>query len=173
MRAIVCRLRQRRGGQRGDTLVEILLTVFIMGTVLITLMGLVMTIMTASAVHRGKVAAGNQASTIAEAIDRLPYVACGSAANYDTAVAGLESGFEATIVSVRYLSDGSTATPTFLPAGSACPGGVDEGAQMVSVRVRMSRPPHVSTTVDLVKRDTTCPAGVTVANGMLREGEQC
>lgn len=165
--------RQGARSQRGETLLEVLLTVFLMGTVLVSLLALVMTIMTASAAHRAKVAAGNQATTIAESVDRLPYVACGAVSNYQSAVSGLESGYSGEIISVRYLSSGSSATPTFLAVGAACPGGVDQGAQLVTVRVRRTVAPTASNTVEVVKRDTTCPAGVSVANGMLAVGEAC
>lgn len=150
-------VQRRQRGQRGETLIEILFTVFVMSTVLITLLGLMVTVVAASATHRGAVAAGNQATTISEAIDRLPYVVCGTSSNYSSAVGTLPTGYTGSIVSVRYLQDGSSPTATYV---SSCPGGVDQGAQLVTIQVQRTVPPVAKATVELVKRDVTCPANL-------------
>lgn len=160
--------------QRGETLIEILLTVFIMSTVLLSLLGLVLTITVASAAHRGTVAAGNQATTISETIDRLPYVSCGQVANYSSAVSGLESGYSGSVTSVRYLDDKASSSPQYLgwsAPGSPCPGGADQGAQLVTVEIQMAVPPNSKATVELVKRNDACPA--TAAQLGLQPGQKC
>ena len=168
-RALAARRRSpdRSRGQRGESLLEILFTVFVMSTVLLSLLGLLMTVVVASAAHRASVAAGNEATTISEAIDRMPYVSCGVVSNYSSAVTGLPTGYTGSITSVKHLQDGAAPSATFV---NACPGGVDQGAQLVTVEIRTTRPPITKATVDLVKRDDACPANL---GTQIQPGQKC
>ena len=157
--------RQRE--QRGESLLEILFTVFVMSTVLLSLLGLLMTVVVASAAHRASVAAGNEATTISEAIDRSGYVSCGVVSDYTAAVTGLPTGYTGSITSVRYLQDGAAPSAAFV---NVCPGGVDQGAQLVTVEIRTTRPPITKATVELVKRDDACPAGL---GTQIQPGQKC
>lgn len=157
----------RGAEQRGETLIEILFTVFIMSTVLLSLLGLLLTVLVASASHRGAVAAGNQVTTVSETIDRLPYVACGAVSNYSSAVTGISTGYTGTITSVRYLQSKTAATAQYV---ATCPGGNDQGTQLITVRIQRNSPPRSSATIDLVKRNDTCPYGVAT---QLQPNQKC
>lgn len=164
---------RRSRGQCGETLIEILLTMFLMGTVLISLLGLLAAVLMGTLNHRGVVSAGNQATTVAEAIDRLPYKDCGQSAPndpqtvYSSVLTSQVSGFKVPEVSVQFLNSKSSASPTYV---GSCPVAGDQGTQLVTVKVQMSGPPSSRAEVKLVKRNRTCPGGL---GAQIRPGQDC
>lgn len=170
--ALVAPPKEHRG-QRGETLIEMLLTMLIMGTVVLALIGFLLTVVVASIGNRGSVSAGNQATTVAESIDRLPYVACGQSAPndpktaYSTGLTSMVQGYEAPVVTVKYLDSSSSNTPSYV---DNCPAS-DQGTQLVIIKVRMVAKPSPTAEVRLVKRNTTCPANG--LGGQLEPGQEC
>lgn len=159
-------------GQRGESLVEMLLTIFLMGTVLVSLLGLLATVVLGTLHHRGVISAGNQATTVAEMIDVMPYKPCGQAAPndpqsvYSNGLSAQVSGFSVPQVSVEYLNSNTSNSPLYV---ASCPGG-DKGTQLVTVRVKMLGPMSSSAEVKIVKRNRTCPGGL---GAQIEPGQEC
>ena len=144
----------RRAGvhdQRGETLIELMVAVLIMGTAIVAILGAIAASIRTSAQHRESVRAGNAATMIAELIETAPYVPCES--NYSSAYAApnYQKPAEFTVsVRVTYLASKTTSTPTF--NGSGCTTANDQGLQEVTITVRSSRAGGMTETVTLAKR---------------------
>lgn len=128
-----------RRSEAGTTLVEVLITVMILGVAFVALLGGFGTSIVSSDLHRRQAQAETLVRRYAEAVKATPCTATcpGSYAAGFT----LPSGFEAPAATVVcYASDNVAAVP--------CP---TDGIQRVTVRVRTTDG-RVDTSVDLVKR---------------------
>ena len=154
----------RRRAQSGESLVEIMVAVVIMGTAMVALLGSISTMIMATATHRGQVASGNQATYVAELIQNAPYVSCAGSTSYASSYGSgrysLPSGFTLSVSQPRYLTSrgGHTVappyTPTFHSNQGACVSAGDQGAQEITVTVRAgSSGNRMSSKVTIVKRD--------------------
>lgn len=150
----------RLRGQSGASLIEIAIAVMIIGISLLSLVSLLYTIMASSASHRATVRTGDRASEVAEAIDGQLYVACPASANplvyqsaLDTATNRL---YDESIVKIEFLQSQAASTPTW----GTCPAGGDQGAQRITLEITARSKPTLTSRVVFVKRDTTCPAGL-------------
>jgi type II secretory pathway pseudopilin PulG len=114
---------------RGESLIELLVTVVIMGFTMVAVVGGLLTAVQMSDVHRKQTNAGVVAQRLAEGVAQAAYVNC--AAGYPTA--GVPSGYTAT-VGVRYWDAAWNAGSTASPWKTACPS-PDQGVQQVTVRV--------------------------------------
>lgn len=152
-----------RRGQSGQSLIEGLISIFLVGTVVLTLLALLSAIILSSAKQRGVVVASNEATSIAEAVEGLAYLPCGVVApvDYSSADDNLRSGYTAQFA-YQYLQPPVSGTPSSF---GACPTGGDRGVQKVSVQVSMNAPPWSKATIEVVKRNKTCPVGAVVISG--------
>lgn len=157
------RADQRQRGQSGQSLIEGLISIFLVGTVVLTLLALLSTVILSSAKQRGVVVASNEATTIAEAVEGLAYMPCGVVApvDYSSADDNLRSGYTAQFT-YKYLQPSASGVPSSF---GTCPTGGDRGVQQVSIKVSMNAPPWAKTTIDVVKRNKACPAGAVVISG--------
>jgi prepilin-type N-terminal cleavage/methylation domain-containing protein len=143
-------------GDRGDTLIEVLVAVSILGVAMIAVTGGMATSIIVSDIHHKESVSGTALANFAEALQAAPYVAavCPLAvpASYATAtVSGtaIPGGYTATILN-------TTAKPfdywnaTTLQFQSTCPA-TDGGAQRLWLQVSSSDGRAVET-VQLVKR---------------------
>lgn len=154
-------------GQRGELLIESMISVALMAILLVTLMAALVlaarTAITTNNVARG----GNEATKAAEAIDRLQYVPCASATSYALALPASASigGFTATVESVKALQS-QTARPAAFVASCPVILGVptDQGAQQLVVKVT-SKDVRAAVKVTIVKRDDRCPSSVVTVPG--------
>jgi prepilin-type N-terminal cleavage/methylation domain-containing protein len=149
------RLRlDRLRGDRGDTLVEVMVTISILGIAMVAITGGMATSIVTSDIHHKQAVSGMVLTNFAEAVQAAPYVACPAAApaSYATAtVTGtvVPSGYTTAIVSTtampfEYASGG---TPPFQ---SGCPG-TDQGAQRIWLSASSNDGRDVET-VQIVKR---------------------
>lgn len=119
------------GGDRGETLVELLITIVIMGITVVAVVGALMTSIQMSDIHRKQATAGTVARDYAETVDRYVgstgYAGCAAPSAYSPSTVGFAapSGFTASVASVRYWS-GTAWTST-------CSS--DLGLQQVTVQV--------------------------------------
>jgi type II secretory pathway pseudopilin PulG len=152
----VARLR----GERGESLVEILLTLSIMGICFVAILLGVATVYTGTDTHRQEASTEAVLRTYAESIkdpQDVAYIDCTTdpnpGATYDAAVkaAGfvVPTGFTASVTGVTYW-DGNDP-----PAFGVCPAR-DQGVQQVTLRVVSPHGPHgADETLTIVKRRTS------------------
>jgi type II secretory pathway pseudopilin PulG len=121
-------------GEQGETLLELLIAVVILGVVLVAVVGGFATGTITSDVHRKQSTAGAYAKDYAEAIQTavttgtVPYTNCANTSTYATPAGfAAPSGYVKSVVSVRYWS-GSTWQAT-------CSVPTDVGLQQLTVRV--------------------------------------
>lgn len=135
-------------GDRGETLVELLITVVILGIAAVAIVGGLMTSIQMSDIHRKQASAGASARDFAETVDRYVgstgYVACATPSSYAPAAVGFgaPAGYTASVASVRYWTGtGWTTTCT-----------TDLGLQQVTVQVQSSDARATETSVVVVRK---------------------
>ncbi|MGI5246193.1 type IV pilus modification PilV family protein [Dactylosporangium sp. CA-139066] len=112
---------------RGETLIELLVTVIIMGVAMVALVGGIATSIRMSDIHRKQAQAGAYLRAFGEAIAGATYVECAGTSTYAAYSTG-DATYTPTITTVRYW-DGSTF-------GTVC--APDTGIQKVSLKVSTS-----------------------------------
>jgi type II secretory pathway pseudopilin PulG len=133
---------------RGETLVELLITIVIMGITVVAIVGALMTSIQMSDVHRKQATAGADARSYAEKVDNYAagsgYTPCAGPSAYSPSTVGFSasSGFTASIASVKYWS-GTTWAPS-------C--GSDSGLQQVTVQVASADARATETSVVVVRK---------------------
>ena len=132
-------------GERGATLVELLVTVVILGLAVVALLAGLSTAIIVSDQHRQQAVAGAAVHSFAEAVTAATYVSCAGAGTYATP-AGYESppGYTSTVTGVRYWK---ADTRGFV---ATCPS-ADAGAQQVSLQVDSNKG-RATATLDVVVR---------------------
>jgi type II secretory pathway pseudopilin PulG len=144
-------VRPRRvRGERGETLLELLVTVVIMGACFVAILGGIATTFMATDGHRQAATAEGVLRSYAERIEDandVAYVNCATTATYSPAGFTLPAaGWSASVTSVLFWQ-GDTP-PTF--TGTCSP---DNGLQQLTLRVQSPAGGHQSTrTVVIVKR---------------------
>ncbi|HZX04958.1 type II secretion system protein [Kribbella sp.] len=143
--------------ERGESLLEVLIAVAIMGIAVVAIMAGLVTSVLISDVHRKQATAGTAVRDYAEAVQTAVtggnYVACGTASAYQSAAAfTAPTGYTATVVS------GSMRYWTGTAWQAAC--SVDTGLQRLTVQVA-SNDGRATERVDVVLRkpcglDTSC-----------------
>jgi Tfp pilus assembly protein PilV len=145
---------RRRGDERGETLLELLVTVTIMGIAFVGILAGIGTTFMATDSHRQEATAETVLRNYAERLQDptgVPYVNCATtAANYTSVngftVPATPAGWTAVVTTLLYWQ-GDTP-PTFT---STC--GTDKGLQQLSLRVQSPAGSHQATeTVVIVKR---------------------
>jgi type II secretory pathway pseudopilin PulG len=146
----------RRRGERGETLIEIVLTVFIIAVALSAIVLGIFTMIRTSSQHRRAVRASNEAMSIAEKIDGASYVKITAAgectkANPYYPPSGYTAPSNMTVtVTRRNLQDRTANPPVY---GDSCPS-ADQGAQELTVTVRHADSKGSATEkVTIVKRE--------------------
>jgi Tfp pilus assembly protein PilE len=139
----------RARGARGETLVELLVTVTIMGMVIVALVAGLSTTLVAGDSHRQESRAEGVLRSYAEWLESpatVPYTACGSPSDYTSAASGFAppAGWTVSVTGVAYLQPGREY-------GADC--GTDLGAQQLTVRAVSPHAAHgADESVVIVKR---------------------
>ena len=108
---------RRRHDDRGDTLLELIITIAILGVCVVAIASTIAISIRVSSIHRTEADLGTALHNYAEQVDAMPYVACGP---YSLPT---QPGFSAPTVSVAFWNGTSFA---------ACPG-TDAGVQRVTI----------------------------------------
>jgi type II secretory pathway pseudopilin PulG len=128
--------RQRAGDDRGETLLELIVAVVIMGIAVVAIVGGITTSVLLSDMHRKQATAGGAVRNYGEAVEKYVastgYVNCASSGSYAPGTVGFTapSGYVASANPVRYWNDTSRAFST------SC--ATDGGVQAVALQVRSS-----------------------------------
>jgi prepilin-type N-terminal cleavage/methylation domain-containing protein len=145
--------KPRREGERGDTLIELLVAVVVMGIAVVAVSGGIAVSVRMSDIHRKQAQAGAYIRDFAEAVENAvqasptAYVACAAAGTYDSYYTVPSAAFTvAAPTPVRYW-DGSTF-------GTTCT--TDSGVQQLSLRID-SADNRVSETLVVVIRKPCRP----------------
>jgi prepilin-type N-terminal cleavage/methylation domain-containing protein len=144
--------------EEGFSLVEVLITIVIVGVTFSALLGGLFTTITVSSLHRKQATADSVGRSAAEWVkDSVtnPYANCGGVNAYSLSGLQKPSGYAVAITSVEYW-DGAlpvAGTPYSLDShiGSSCPGGGDKGVQRITIVVTSSDA-QVHETVQILKR---------------------
>jgi type II secretory pathway pseudopilin PulG len=113
------------GRDVGETLIELLVTVTILGISTAGLSAGLLSVGKASTMHRQQVLAQNALRSWAEQISAGTYTDCAAASAFSAPGAALPSGLTAAVIAVRYW-DGASFR-------SSC--GADTGVQQVTLRI--------------------------------------
>jgi type II secretory pathway pseudopilin PulG len=109
----------------GESLIELLVTVVILGIATAGIVGALLAVGTASQTHRRLVLAQNALRSWAEQIGTGPYTDCANTGNFAAPSQTLPTGFSAAVTGVQYW-DGAAFAGT-------C--GTDTGIQRVTLRI--------------------------------------
>lgn len=142
----------------GFSLVELLVTIVIVGVTFSALLGGLITTITVSSLHRKQATADSVARSAAEWIKdsvQTQYANCAGVGTYSFSGLSKPTGYSVAIHGVEYW-DGSgpvAGTPYSLDShlGPSCPGSGDKGIQRITIDV-MSTDGQVSESVQVVKR---------------------
>ncbi len=133
---ILAARRQRAHGERGETLIELLVTISIMGVAVVAVLGAIATFVSLTTLHKEQSKAGAYLREYAESLEATVaasptgYAACGSRSTYQTKIAKPSDigSYVATVEEVRYLS-GTTWT-------GSCTVTNDSGVQRLKLQVK-------------------------------------
>jgi len=126
--------RPRSRDDRGDTLLELIIAVVIIGVALVVILGAVATAVLMSDTHRKQAEAGAAVRGYAEAIETTVagggYVPCADTAAYRSPAGfSAPTGFDPSVTAVGYWTGSGWST-------SGCTTTTDRGLQRVTVEVR-------------------------------------
>jgi type II secretory pathway pseudopilin PulG len=138
-----------RADERGETLVELLITIVILGIAVVAIVGGLMTSIQMSDIHRKQATSGSYTQDYAESVDRYVaagnYVACAgqpSRPDYSAAFAFVtmpaeyKNLYAAPVATYRYWDPTWTAGSSASPWMTTCSAATDQGLQQVTVQVR-------------------------------------
>jgi type II secretory pathway pseudopilin PulG len=138
--------RARRGGgspESGELLVELIITVAILGVGMVAVLGTIWTSLRVADYHRKTVNADvvvrNFAEVMQDTSGTYAYVPCATLSGADAYPAyeppAPNDDYEATITKIEYLTGYSGADePTWQDSTAGCPAGGDKGAQRLTLR---------------------------------------
>ncbi len=142
--------RRARAGERGLTLIELLVTIALMGGGMVAMVGLFSTVTLSVGVTNADAQLAVQMRQVGDYVEseQFAYIECGTVAGYDTALqtaitaskVALPSGVTAHVIALAQASGGTqtvSGVPTAAPALAGCNNGTsaDYGVQQVEVKV--------------------------------------
>ena len=142
--------RHRLHDEQGFSLVEVLITVVIVGIAFAAILGGMVTSIVVSDVHRKQASSDALARSAAEALkdQAVAYVPCAGPSAYASALPTAPSGYTVSIQSIRYWqwnldpANQGTFEPTCSP---------DRGAELISIVAR-STDGRATETLEFIKR---------------------
>ena len=125
-----------RGSERGESLVELLISVGILGIAVVAIVAGMATAITASDANRKQALVETVLRNYAEAITdpATPYAECATTYPSDPPGFSARSGYLPEVISVRYW-DGTGDSSTTAGITPSCPSNPDKGIQFIKLRV--------------------------------------
>lgn len=139
--------------ERGETLIELMATVVLMGISIVALIGSLLGAMTTSHYQQRNVQAANLTENAAESIRLASYVTCAGTSSYSGAMPTSNAKVQYSVSEVKYLHNRDDASATW---DGSCPS-TDQGAQQITVLVKITSTPRVQKKLTFVKRNKICP----------------
>jgi type II secretory pathway pseudopilin PulG len=142
------------GDDRGESLIEILVAVLILGLTAVAVTGGLLASVKLSDVHRKQATGGAYARDYAESVSRyvagtgyVPCAAAGAGSPYAPGTVGFSapSGYTASVTSVRYWPASGTTWPTTCPSP-------DRGLQQVTLQVASADGRATETSVVVLRK---------------------
>lgn len=147
--AVSARLNRLRA-EEGVTLIELLVTIAILGTAFVTLVGGMTTAVIASDIHRKEATAGAAVRSYAEDVKAATYVSCATASSYAPAAVSYSAptSFTASVTGVAYWVP-SPSDPNTGSFATTC--STDRGVQRLTLQV-VSADQRATELVTVLKR---------------------
>ena len=153
--------RRRFDGQAGETLMELLATIVLMGVGVLGILGALFTLVKVSdqvqQSSRANLGAHGSAEWLKNPIGDFRYQPCAGPTDYPTFTA-LPDGYTATIVGIRYWTGATVAANRTMQFSTSCASAADDkGLQEITIEVKSKPGPRQTTeTVVMTKRDSRC-----------------
>ena len=156
-----------RRGEAGETLIEVLVTVILMGIGFVAVMSAILTAVNVATVNSDRTTASLNLQSWAEEIEQpfryngsTTYIPCATGATYGgPASFPVDANFTATMTDVKYFRDFAGGQPNFTTPLNTCYTTGDKGMQLITIRIES--PTHRGSkaveSVTVVKRDRQCP----------------
>jgi type II secretory pathway pseudopilin PulG len=135
---------RERTPERGELLIELLITTAILGIAVVAVFGTIWTSLRVADYHRKTVSAGivlrNFAESMQQSSGTYAYVPCAKVTGSPTypafSPAAPNTSYLATITKIEYLTGYNASNqPTWQDSTTGCPSGGDQGAQRVALKV--------------------------------------
>ena len=130
----------RSSDDSGETLLEVIISLLVIGLAVAAVLGGVAAGSTLSAAHRTLTTADVTVKSRVEAVERLPYDPSATAGNstYDATAASVPSGFTGDITAIRCVPAPAAASLDLADPAAApeCTGGNDQGLQILTLTVQ-------------------------------------
>jgi type II secretory pathway pseudopilin PulG len=150
---------RRARSERGETLIELMATMILLGICITALVASLITAIQTSATHRRIIRTGNETINVVEVIRGMAYVPCATTTTYGTTnnIAGYtvpQPDFTVEITQIRWLTSNTASPAVWKVPGSGCTAANDQGAQQITVRVTSkSGPGTIRRSLTFVKRN--------------------
>jgi type II secretory pathway pseudopilin PulG len=148
--------RARHGDEGGETLIELLATVILLGTAVVAVISGLYTAVRSSDQHKRRTRTAAEVTNVVEVLSRTDYIPCTSGVpNYSSVLPSLPSGYTLLPLVVEPLASASAADPSW---SATCPTEGDQGAQRITVVVSQGTGEReVREELVYVKRSRECP----------------
>jgi prepilin-type N-terminal cleavage/methylation domain-containing protein len=125
------RTRRPARSEAGVTLIELMVTISIIGVAFTALLAALMGVFTFGEQHRKHAVGETLVRRYADSVNNATYVSCATPASYAAALAPAPpTSYTVSITSVQYWNGDATAT-----FGSSCVPANDKGVQRITIRV--------------------------------------
>jgi len=124
--------RDRLLDERGDTLLELIIAVSILGIAFVALLTAMFTSNVSSDLHRKQAVAGGELRNFSEAIQRETYVSCATVSSYGSTYTA-PTGFTKSITAIEFHNADATNPAVSIFQGT-CPS-TDQGIQRLTLRI--------------------------------------